>query len=232
MIFGGLHKNSLIDFPAKIACILFTSGCNFACPYCHNPDLARGTVAADAIFNETRAYDFLKNRSGFIDGVVISGGEPTLQPDLAEVCKMIRQMGYPLKIDTNGSRPQVLKELISRKLVDYIAMDIKADPAQYPSVISKDMSSANILESIRLIMGSGLDYEFKTTCVRPLVDGRVIEAICRSIRGAKRFALQKFQHTDVLQPEFFKTFPAQYNRADLKKFQAIARPWVEACLVR
>ena len=232
MLFGGLQKNTLIDFPAKIACVFFASGCNFDCPYCHNPELAKGTVISDEVFDENRAYDFLEKRKGFLDGVVISGGEPTLQPDVAAVCRTIRQMGYPVKIDTNGSRPQVLKQLIDQELIDYIAMDIKADPAEYPPVIAKNIPPENILESIRLIMDSGLDYEFKTTCVRPLVDAGVVEAICRTIHGARRYALQEFQNTGVLHPEFFIAHPVQYSKNDLEKFQAIARPWVKECLVR
>lgn len=231
MIFGGLQKNTLIDFPGKIACVLFVAGCNFDCPYCHNPELAKGSVPADARFDEKRAYEFLAQRKGFIDGVVISGGEPTLQPDLPDVCRRIRQLGFPVKIDTNGSRPQVLTGLIDRGLVDYIAMDIKADPAGYPTAIAR-IPPEGILESIRLIMASGLDYEFKTTCVRPLVDDGVIQAICRTIRGARRYALQEMQRTAVLHPEFFDTHPDQYTAADLKKFQAIATPWVGECLVR
>ena len=131
MIFGGMQKNSMIDYPGKISCVLFACGCNFSCPYCHNPQLARGCKDNMNAFNEKTASDFLEGRKGFLEGVVISGGEPTLQADLPAVCEKIKGMGYPVKLDTNGSRPQVLKRLLNDALVDYIAMDIKTDPLKY-----------------------------------------------------------------------------------------------------
>jgi pyruvate formate lyase activating enzyme len=136
MVLGGLQKSSLIDYPGKISCVLFLSGCNFACPYCHNPDLAMGCVAAN--ISEDSIYDFLERRREFLDGVVISGGEPTIQKDLIQLCRKIKQMGYPVKLDTNGSRPRVVQILIEEGLVDYIAMDIKTDTARYSSLMKKD----------------------------------------------------------------------------------------------
>ena len=139
MKFGGLQKNSLIDYPGKIACVLFVCGCNFDCPYCHNPELVKETIENPLAFHENKAYDFLKKRKGLIDAVVISGGEPTLQADLADVCQHIKQMGFLVKVDTNGSRPEVVRQLIVDKLVDYLAMDIKTDPPAYSPVIKKKM---------------------------------------------------------------------------------------------
>jgi len=149
MIFGGLQKNSLIDYPGKISCVLFATGCNFSCPYCHNPQLARGCRDDATVFDEKTAYDFLERRKGFLEGVVISGGEPTLQKDLPAVCEKIKEMGYPVKLDTNGSRPQVLKRLLDDALVDYVAMDIKTDPANYNPLIQKDFNPSPLLESIQ-----------------------------------------------------------------------------------
>jgi len=131
MIIGGLHKNSLIDYPGKISCVIFLSGCNFDCPYCHNPELAKGRSLSTGYLSEDLIFDFLGSRKGFLDGVVVSGGEPTLQKGLISFCEKIRLMDYPVKLDTNGSRPEVIKKLIDEDLVNYIAMDIKTDPSHY-----------------------------------------------------------------------------------------------------
>jgi len=232
MIFGGLQKQSLIDFPGKISCVLFTSGCNFTCPYCHNPDLVRGQVKQSLALKEESIYDFLEKRKGFLDGVVISGGEPTLHRDLSTFCRNIKTMGYPIKLDTNGSRPETLKQLIWNHSVDYIAMDIKTDPSAYPREISCHVNTANILESIAVIMAAGMSYEFRTTCVKPFVDRPIMEKISQAIQGADCYALQQFKNENVLSPEYFQNTACHYSHADLIEFQAIAAPWVKACIVR
>jgi len=232
MIFGGLQKQSLIDYPEKVSCVLFTSGCNFTCPYCHNPDLARGQIKAPFIIKEYSIYDFLEKRRGFLEGVVLSGGEPTLHPDISTICQNIKKMGYPIKLDTNGSHPEVLAQLIHKGYVDYIAMDIKTDPSSYPREISPHENTASILESIALIMAAGLPYEFRTTCVKPFVDKTIIEKISHAIQGASCYALQPFKNENILSPEFFKNGSKPYSPSDLSTFQAIAAPWVERCLIR
>ena len=232
MIFGGLQKQSLIDFPGKISCVLFTSGCNFTCPYCHNPDLVRGQVKQSLALKEESIYDFLEKRKGFLGGVVISGGEPTLHRGLSTFCRNIKKMGYPIKLDTNGSRPETLKQLIWNHAVDYIAMDIKTDPSAYPREISSHMNTANILESIALIMTAGVSYEFRTTCVKPFVDIPIMEKISQAIKGADCYALQQFKNENVLSPEYFQNTACHYSQSDLKEFQAIAAPWVKTCIVR
>ncbi|MEA3414811.1 MAG: anaerobic ribonucleoside-triphosphate reductase activating protein [Thermodesulfobacteriota bacterium] len=233
MVLGGLQKSSLIDYPGKISCMLFLSGCNFACPYCHNPDLARGCLAAN--ISENSIYDFLESRREFLDGVVISGGEPTIQKDLIQLCRKIKQMGYPVKLDTNGSRPQVVQTLIEEGLVDYIAMDIKTDSARYSSLMRKDVTypvEKDIITNIQIIMGSKIDYEFKTTCIKPFVDAEAVESISRLIRGAELYALQKFRNTEVLQPEFFHDHEYGYSDDELMHLKSIAKPWVKRCIVR
>jgi len=232
MLFGGLHKNSLIDFPGKISCVLFVMGCNFDCPYCHNPKLAKGCIDDQAAFDADSAYDFLENRKGFLEGVVISGGEPTLQEELIAICQRIKQIGYPIKLDTNGSRPQVLKRLIEAELVDYVAMDIKTDPFRYAPLIKKNFNPDTLLSSIRILMESKVDYEFKTTCIKPLVDADVIETISRLIKGSPLYALQQFHNTDVLHPEFFQENDCRYDSQELKRLKSIAAPWVDRCIVR
>lgn len=232
MIFGGLQKQSLIDYPGKLACILFTSGCNFTCPYCHNPDLVGkpGSQASTLALDD--AYDFLQRRRDFLEGVVISGGEPTLHPDLATVCQNIQHMGYKIKLDTNGSHPAALDQLIQAKLVDYIAMDIKTDPANYPRRIAPQNCTDSIQQSIALIMSGGLPYEFRTTCVPPFVDESILEKIARSITGARCYVLQPFKADKILSPAFFRDLASPYSREDLNRFQTLVAPWVQTCVVR
>ena len=232
MLFGGLQKCSLIDFPGKVSCVLFLSGCNFDCPYCHNPDLVKGKLSCSSSLDESGVYEFLERRKGLLDGVVISGGEPTLTEDLASLCEEIKEMGYPVKLDTNGSRPRVVKHLINEGLVDYIAMDIKTAPSQYATFVKKDYDSTDICASIQNIMESSLPYEFRTTCVRPLVDRGIIESVAKTISGANRYVLQRFNDERLLHPEFFKEVEPGYDMDELMFLQSIAEPWVKECLVR
>ncbi|MCX5881742.1 MAG: anaerobic ribonucleoside-triphosphate reductase activating protein [Deltaproteobacteria bacterium] len=230
MVFGGIQKSTLIDYPGKVACVLFFSGCNFHCPYCHNPELAKGMALEQ--WPEQTAYDFLEERKGFLEGVVISGGEPSLHPDLIRVCQTVRQMGYPIKLDTNGSCPNVLEELISRGLVDYVAMDIKTVPENYPQYIQKDCNTDAIISSIRLIKTSGLSHEFRTTCIRPLIDKHIVERICGMIQGANLYVLQRFRLSHVLNPDFFKAHDYCITENDLLEYQTIAEKWIRSCLIR
>lgn len=232
MFLGGLQKNSYIDFPGKLSCVLFFSGCNFDCPYCHNPDLVTGCSDCPHYIKENNVYDFLEQRRGFLDGVVISGGEPTLQKDLTALCQKVKGMGYPVKLDTNGSRPHVICELIENNLVDYLAMDIKTDPMNYSPYIKKDCDPETIFSSIRIIMESGLPYEFKTTCIKPLVDESIVENICHLIQGADLYALQQFRDKQVLHPEFFDGKECCFSDEELQGFKAVASSWVKECIVR
>jgi len=232
--FGGLLKTSLIDFPEKIGCVLFLSGCNYACPYCHNPALARGESirAQGSGKDETDFMEFLEKRKGFLEGVVISGGEPTLQNDLPLLCARIKSMGYAVKIDTNGSRPGMIRGLIRQKLVDYIAMDIKTDPEAYTPLFAASSDAGALLSSIAIIMGSGIDYEFRTTCVRPLVDGQTIEKISTLIQGCRRYVLQAFHEAEILNRAFFDGLSPFYTPAEMEAFQSAARPHVQSCFIR
>lgn len=232
MIFGGLQKNSLIDFPGKVSCVLFLYGCNFDCPYCHNPDLVSGKRLCSSPLDESGVYQFLERRKGLLDGVVISGGEPTLVEDLAPLCEKLKEMGYPVKLDTNGSRPQVIKHLIDGALVDYIAMDIKTAPSQYATFVKKDYDSNDIRASIQIIMESSLPHEFRTTCVKPFVDRHIIEDVAKTINGANRYVLQRFNNTRILHPEFFKEVEPGYGTDELMFLKSIAEPWVKECMVR
>jgi pyruvate formate lyase activating enzyme len=232
IFFGGIQKNSLIDYPGKVSCVLFLPGCNFTCPYCHNPDLALGDIApANRIQLET-AFEFLKKRRGLIDGIVISGGEPTMTRELGEICTRIKELGYPVKLDTNGSRPDTLARLFDSGCVDYVAMDIKAPPALYTPVITRQDMTGKIEKSIHIIMSSGLDYEFRTTCANPVAGPDTILDIAKSIQGARKYILQKLNPTTVLDPDFFKCHPHQPDRSDLEKMRKMVSPLVKACIIR
>jgi pyruvate formate lyase activating enzyme len=232
MLIGGLQKNSFIDYPGRISCVLFLSGCNFHCPYCHNPELARGIPAAEPLFSLDQFYAFLEARRSLLDGVVISGGEPTLQADLPAVCAAVKSLGFPIKLDTNGSRPHVLRHLVAEGLVDFVAMDIKTDIRHYAPVFQREDGPASLRESIRIIMASAPAYEFRTTCARPIIDEAVIGAIARSIEGAHRYVLQSFQSQRLLNPSFFQRIEPAFTSAQMLRMKTVAQRWVKHCTVR
>lgn len=212
--------------------MLFSAGCNFTCPFCHNPDLVINGCKNLMAIEEKAVLKFLDQRQSFLDGIVISGGEPTIQKDLISFCRKIKQYGYQLKLDTNGSHPQVIEQLIDSDLVNYIAMDIKTDPLLYSPILCKSINPNLISKSIRIIMNSSLPYEFRTTCVKPFVDIYIVETIVRLIEGAAKFVLQQFQNANVLMPEFFYTDNAGYGEIELLHFRSIAKPWVKKCTIR
>ncbi len=232
MKIGGLQKNSLIDYPGKLSCVIFLAGCNFACPYCHNPGLVRDSYPMDGAPTPDEILAFLQERRGFLDGVVISGGEPTLQKDLFTLCNRIKAMGFPIKLDTNGSRPHIVERLIQAGLVDYIAMDVKTAPANYAAFVSARCSADTILASIRIVMASGIAHEFRTTCVKPIVTESVIEEITRLIEGARRYALQHVDTQQVLNPGFFKHHSPGCTELEFDTYQALAAKRVTHCLIR
>jgi len=232
MVLGGLQKNSLIDYPGKICSVLFLSGCNFDCPYCHNPSLVKGCPVKYPPVDAETVYKFLESHKVFLDGVVISGGEPTLQNDISDLCKNIKKMGYKVKLDTNGSRPQVIKRLVQEGFVDYIAMDIKTDPFKYAPITKEDRTPHRILSSIQVILEARLPHEFKTTCVKPLVNESVIETISHLIQGSDLYALQRFRKTEVLHPEFFEENEYWIEESELLRMKSIAEPHVKRCIIR
>jgi pyruvate formate lyase activating enzyme len=167
MIIGGFQKNSMIDFPGKISSVVFTGGCNFKCPYCHNPSLVDGSFET---IPESSVFEYLKKRKGLIEGVVVTGGEPTLHKDLPFFCSRIKDLGFSVKLDTNGSKPDIIKKIVSTRSVDYIAMDVKAPLHNYYPDICKDKDVAEkIQSSIDVVIDSGIDYEFRVTCAKPFV---------------------------------------------------------------
>ena len=193
----GLQKMTLLDFPGRVACTVFLGGCDFRCPYCHNFELVDGT--APAIMEEGELLAFLEKRKGLLDGVAITGGEPTLRPDLPDLLRAIRALGYAVKLDTNGGHPRRLGTILSEGLVDYVSMDIKNSPEKYAQTCGlAAVDLAPIRESVRLLMGGETDYEFRTTVVDELHEAADFEAIGRWIAGARRYFLQAFTDRDTV----------------------------------
>ncbi|HPD01068.1 MAG TPA: anaerobic ribonucleoside-triphosphate reductase activating protein [Acetivibrio sp.] len=189
MIISGIQKNSFVDFPGKLSAVVFTPGCNMNCFYCHNRMLISGGNSEELV-DEDSFLNMLSDRKGFLDGVVVSGGEPTLQKDLGDFIKKVKKLGYPVKLDSNGTNPKVIEGLIDKGLVDYIAMDIKAPFDKYSEVCGTDVDIAQIKRSIEILKRGIVAYEFRTT-VAPGLDMDDICEIARSIAGARLYVLQK-----------------------------------------
>lgn len=191
---------TLIDYPSKVAAIVFTIGCNFRCSFCYNTRLVDPKLFSDSdVITEEEFFSFLKSRVGKLDAVVITGGEPTLHKDLESFILKIKEMGFLVKLDTNGTNPEVIRKLLDKNLVDYIAMDIKNDLLgwNYEKIVKVGVDMSLLLESIKMIMNFDIDYEFRTT-IAPGISKENILNIARHIHGAKKYYLQKFQDMDVL----------------------------------
>jgi pyruvate formate lyase activating enzyme len=203
MKIGGLQRVSLIDYPGLICATIFLQRCNFKCSYCHNPELVDTRLFQPCI-KENEVLDFLNMRGGKLDAVTITGGEPTIQDDLAPFIKKIKKMKFAVKLDTNGSQPQVIKTLLDEKLLDFIAMDIKAPLEKYKSVVKVPVNSDLIKESIRLILKAKIQHEFRTTIVESQLDEKDILQIAELISGANSYVLQKFVPVKTLDKKLLK----------------------------
>ncbi|MFZ2070186.1 MAG: anaerobic ribonucleoside-triphosphate reductase activating protein [Halobacteriota archaeon] len=232
MKIGGFQRFSVIDYPGKLCAIVFTQGCNFRCPYCHNPELVYPELFSKPIPEED-LFAFLKTRQGKLDAVVITGGEPTQQPDLIDFISKIKADDYLVKLDTNGSKPEVIRELIELRMVDYFAMDVKAPLARYAEIVSSSSNAdpARIRASIELIKHSGIDYEFRTTVVKAQLDKADILEIGKLIQGSKRYILQKFvpAKAKVLSP---KVLTESYTDDNLECLRNAVQNYVDECRVR
>ena len=191
----GLQKLTLLDFPGHTACTVFLAGCNFRCPFCHNAELAEGR--APVVMDDAELLRFLKTRQGLLDGVCFTGGEPLLSPGLAELMAEVRALGYAIKLDTDGAFPDRMASLLSRGLLDYVAMDIKNSPERYAATCGvESVDLAPIGESIALLMGGNTSYEFRTTAIREFHDDLSFSAIAELIHGAKQYYIQAFTDHD------------------------------------
>jgi len=246
MIIGGLQKFSLLDYPGRVSAIVFTKGCNFRCQFCYNPMLVWPTEASKSKYahlkngeqqkvhptiNQDELFVFLKSRAGKLDAVVLTGGEPCLQKDLPEFIRKIKALGFLVKLDTNGSHPEVLAKLIKEKLVDYIAMDLKAPENKYKEVTGVKADFKKIRRSVKLIMRSDRSYEFRTTVVPGLINKDDIAAMGRIIKGADKWYLQNFKSNIALvERELEGRVP--YNARQLKALAEIGKKFVKKCEVR
>jgi len=230
MIFGGFQKFSLIDYPGKICAIVFTQGCNFRCPYCHNPELVEFNRQDYAAPEEDEIISFLEKRKGKIDALTVTGGEPLLQPDLDTFLTRVKELGYLIKLDTNGSLPSELENVIQNRLIDYIAMDVKSPIGKYSEVIRARIDTDKILRSINLIMDSGLEYEFRTTVAKDLLCKDDILKIGPLVHNACLYVLQKFVPSKTLDKEFINS--PGYSDEEMEEFREMMEGFVSTCVVR
>jgi pyruvate formate lyase activating enzyme len=217
MILDGLQKLTLLDFPDRMACTVFTHGCNFRCPFCHNASLVEGDNAHLPV---EEFEDFLKKRQGILDGVAITGGEPMLQKDLKEFIKMIKSYGFLVKLDTNGTYPEKLEELINEGLVDYVAVDIKATPEKYAKTIGvENFDITPINKTVEILKQGKVPYEFRTTVVKELHEAADFEIIGKWLEGAPRYFLQQFVDSGDLIGEGMSAHSEETRRGFLEIVQ-------------
>ena len=221
LLIGGLQKTSLLDYPGKIACIVFTQMCNFRCGYCHNPELFQKT---EPVLTVPAFFEFLNTRKGKLDGVVMTGGDPTLHSGLYDFIKVIKAIGFCVKLDTNGTNPELLTKLFQESLIDYIAMDIKAPLEKYPQITGVNINIEKIRRSIELVMKSGVDYEFRTTVVKSQLSFDDFDKIGQLIQGAKKYYLQKFVPAKILDKNLIKE--TSYTNEEFEKICKNLRNYV------
>lgn len=222
----GLQKMTLLDFPSHVACTVFLGGCNFRCPFCHNAGLVLRPLDAPDVPKE-EFFSFLKKRQGVLDGVAVTGGEPTLDPDLAPFLRRIKEMGYAVKLDTNGSRPRVLAELLADGLVDYVAMDVKSSPSRYAEAAGTD-AWESVCESLEVLRESGVPYELRTTLTRELHDRETLEEMGRAIAGAPVLYLQTYRDSgDTVGAPM-----TAYTPSETEELADALRPYARAVFLR
>jgi len=228
---GGLQKLTLIDYPGRLAATVFIIGCNFRCPFCYSPEL----VLPEKIKNQPKIsekdfFDFLKERKGLLEGVVICGGEPTIHLELPDFSQKIKNLGYLVKLDTNGSNPEMLKKLIDKKIIDYVVMDIKAPREKYSKAAGVKVDIRKIEESLNILKKGKVGYEFRTTVVPTILEKKDILKIAQWIGPAQKYYLQNFRPEKTLDPKFEKIKP--YPQEYLLEIQKAVSPFFEVCQVR
>lgn len=229
MQIAGLQKSSLVDYPSKIAAVVFTLGCNFRCPYCHNPNILTA-VSTNRLFDEAAVFDFLKTRKGKLDAVVVSGGEPTLQKDLGDFFKKLKELGFLTKLDTNGSSPKMLEMLIQKELLDYVAMDIKAPIEKYKEIARVNIDTNNILKSIEILKNSKIGYEFRTTTVKSQLSFEDFEKVGKMLCGTENYYLQKFKPDVTLNPQFANEHT--YTDGEFLKIKTMLLKYIKNVYIR
>ena len=227
MKIAGLQKMTLLDFPGKVACTVFLDGCNFRCPFCHNTPLLDGK--AEAFMTEEELFAFLQKRKGILDGVCVTGGEPTLQKDLTEFLGKIKAMGYAVKLDTNGTNPDMLESLINDGLVDYVAMDIKSSRPRYAALCGvPEFDTALVERSVEILLAGKVKYEFRTTVVRELHTADDFVAIGEWIKGARAYFLQPFKDSgDIIEDGF-----SSYSEAEISDLLDVVKMYIPNAQIR
>jgi len=231
MEIGGLQKLTLIDYPKKLACTVFTTGCNFRCPFCYSPELVLpGKIKNQPKISQAEFFDFLKERKELLEGVVICGGEPTIHKDLPTFIEKIKKMDYSVKLDTNGSGPSVLKNLIENNLIDYVAMDIKGPRESYQKLVVRKISLADVERSVQILKESKIDFEFRTTIVPGLLEKKDITKLSRWIGPGGKYYLQGFRPEKTIDPSFkkVKPYPSEY----LVEIKNAIAPLFDVCEIR
>lgn len=233
MLLSGIQPFTLIDYPNKTACIVFTGGCNFRCGYCHNPEfvlperlaeLKGSFIPSEAFFN------FLRTRQGLLDGVVVSGGEPTMMPDLLTFLGHIKFLGFSIKLDTNGNRPDIIKEAIARGLVDYVAMDVKTSLEKYPELVGNRVDPKKIAESMSVLKSGMVEYEFRSTLIKQIHTNEILREMKQMLVGAKKVFLQSFRPATTLNPVFQSYAP--FAPVEMEEIAEEFRPVVAEVLIR
>ena len=223
----GFNKTTLLDFPGHLASTVFTGGCNMRCPYCQNADLVLNPMSQPLISEEV-VFDHIKKRKGIIEGVCITGGEPTLQADLEDFIKRLKELGVMVKLDSNGYRPEVLKRLMENGLLDYVAMDIKSSLDDYHTVAGVKLDTSLIKESIDLLKNGPIDYEFRTTVVKELHSKETFEKIGELLSGAKQYFLQGYIDSERVIDRRFSS----YTKEELETFVAILKKTIKNVSIR
>ena len=228
MNISGIQKLTLLDFPGKLACTVFTSGCNFRCPFCHNASLVLPGMS-DHI-DEQEVFSFLKKREGILEGVCITGGEPCLQPDLETFIRKVRDIGFAVKLDTNGSFPEKLSSLLEKGLLDYVAMDIKTSKERYPEVcgVQNERLFENVEKSVEILKSSSVPHEFRTTTARELQTKEDFEKIGRWLSGEKRYFIQQYEASGELVGDEM----TPYEKEELTEFVKVMKNFVENVEIR
>ncbi len=225
----GFMKTSMLDYPGKLSACIFLSKCNFHCPYCHNVELVMDDPRL-VPFEHEKVFSYLKQKKKWIDGVVISGGEPTLHKDLPELCKKIKSLGFAIKLDTNGTNPKMVRQLIDEKLVDYVAIDIKNSKENYDKATSVKTDLKAVDESVKMLIGGTVDYEFRTTIAPEIVTLDDMPKIGEWIKGAKKYYLQQFVPIKTLNESFTEKHP--YTHGELHAMKEAVEKYVEFVGIR
>ena len=227
MVIHGLQKMTLLDFPGVVACTVFLGGCDFRCPFCHNSELL--DMSAPGVMDSDELLRFLGSRTGILDGVAITGGEPTLRKDLPELMEKIRSMGFKVKLDTAGYHPDMLKRVLDAGLADYVAMDIKNSKDRYAETVGLPIVDISKIEqSVELLKTSGVEYEFRTTVLRNFHDEASFKAIGEWIEGAEKYYLQGFVDRETV---VYSGFTA-YSRPEMERLLDIVKPYVKNAEIR